>query len=177
MSKRFLCVLVSALSLQPACGGSGDSPFYPSDRAVPLPPVLTPLPSLSFAVPAGGSVRLDFDGPEAASLFATLDWQDPGNKLVATFTGRGCHSVNDALAGLCTDSELQSSRSDCAAKPRTLTAYYWRPVALRLWIANLGPSTESGHVDLLQCTDAPNCGASASCAQCIAEALRRRSCK
>jgi len=179
MSFRVFCGLSLSLLLLPACGGGGAGASGPLDpySQPKVPPVMTPMPSLAFSVPPGGAVKLDFDGPQAAYLFATLDWSDPGNNLVAVFTGRGCYSINDALAGLCSDSDVYGSRSTCVAKPRTLTASYYRPVALRLWIANLGSAEDAGRVDLIQCTDAPNCGASMSCAQCTSEALRRRSCK
>ena len=59
---------------------------------------------------------------------------------------------------------------------RTLRAYFFRPAALRLWIANPGTSAESGRVEIIHCKDAPNCRDSGSCAQCTLAYLDRRSC-
>jgi hypothetical protein len=175
MTRHARSIAVTAAVLLLGCGRPGDvvDPFSQPH----VPPILTPLPALSFSVPAGGAAQLDFDGAEAGYLFATVEWQDPANNVVAVFTGRGCHSVNDALSGGCRDAEVQGSQSTCRAKPRTLTVSFLQPVALRLWIANTGSSAESGRVELMHCKDAPNCGATLSCAQCGLYALDRRSCR
>lgn len=176
MSLRACCLVCLAATFAAACGGSGGGGDVVDWSQPRVPPVLTPLPGHSFSVPAGGAVRIDFDSPEAGDLLATVDWQDPANNLVAAFTGRGCHSINDALARRCTDAEVGGLPSTCPAKPRSLYTYFYRPVALRLWIANTGETSESGSVALLHCKDAPNCGATLSCAQCTSVMLDRRSC-
>jgi len=176
MSSRSLSLLSLPVALLLGCGDAG-SPTGPDPFSQPrVPPVLTPLPGFTFTVPAGGSVKFDFDGPVAGYMVATVDWQDPANKVMAAFTGRGCHTVNDAIAGPCDDPDVYGSRATCDAKPQGLSAHYYRPAALRLWIANAGSTADAGSVTLIHCTDAPNCGASASCAQCISWALQRRSC-
>jgi hypothetical protein len=127
-------------------------------------------------VAAGAAVRLDFDLPQAGDLMATVDWQDPANNLVAVFTGRGCHSVNDALSGRCRNAEVSDFASTCPAKPRITGHANYAPVALRLWIANTGATADAGNVALTHCHEAPNCAATGSCAQCLVELLRRSSC-
>ena len=163
-----------AAVLSAACGGSPTGNGG-GDREPP-PPTHTSLPALAFTVTPGGSTRLDFEVAQPGSLVATIDWTFAENNLVAVITGRGCQSVNDALAGRCRNSEVSGFASSCAVKPRVVEHTNYAPVALRLWVANTGASAESGQVTLTHCRDAPDCGATGSCAQCLMDALRRRSC-
>ena len=175
MDPRTLCFLLVTATLLPGCGANvaGVDDTFRKPR---VPPVLTPMPSLAFEVRAGGATRLDFEVPQAAYLLASVDWTYRDDNVVAVFTGRGCHDINDALAGRCPDPEVQGSPSTCPAKPRNLYTSFYAPVALRLWVANTGTADESGVVGLTLCQDAPDCGATGSCGQCISEALSRRSC-
>jgi hypothetical protein len=177
---RWQCIsaLLMAAALPAACGGGGGGV---TRRDVDLerrtPPLsFTQLPDMPFEVAPGAAVRLDFELAQAGDLAATIDWRDPANNLVAVFTSRGCHSVNDALAHRCSDTEVSEFASTCPAKPRVLVHSNYAPVALRLWIANTGATAESGDVALTQCVDAPDCGATGSCMACFFEMLRRRSC-
>ena len=175
MQSRHASGLLTAAALITACGGSMTRDVDREHRDPP-PPIFTALPAMAFTVAPGGSARLDFDVPETGYLVATIDWQDPANNLVAVFTDRGCHSINDALAWRCSTSEVSDHASTCPAKPRTMVHTNYAPVALRLWIANTGATADSGNVTLTQCRNAPDCGATGSCMQCSTETFRRRSC-
>jgi hypothetical protein len=169
-------VRLSCIALLAACGSGGHVTGGPDGTRQTTPPILTPLPDMPFTVPAGGAVRLDFEVSGPRYVFATVDWQDPANNLTAVFTGRGCHSVNDALGGRCLDMEVHATASTCPAKPRGLNASFYVPVALRLWVANTGATPESGNVRLTHCNEPPDCGATGSCMECSVEAGRRSSC-
>jgi hypothetical protein len=156
--------LLTAAALLTACGGSVTRDV--DVQRSPPPPIYTSLPDMPFAVGPGAAVRLDFEVPEAGKLAATIDWQDPANNLVAVFTDRGCHSVNDALAWRCSSSEVNGHASTCPAKPRVLAHSNYAPVALRLWIANTGTTADSGKVSLSHCRENPDCAATGSCLQC-----------
>jgi hypothetical protein len=173
MLVRNICFLLVVSMLPAACGGGG--PVTGGAGEAP-PPTRTPLPDMPFTVAAGGAVRLDFDVAEPGSIFASIDWQDPARNLVAVVTGRGCHSVNDALAGRCSEPGVVAVASTCHVKPRRLHVGVYTPAALRLWIANTGADTESGGVALVHCKEAPDCGATGSCTQCLVEGLTLRSC-
>lgn len=174
MFPRNIGVLLMVAMLSAACGDHGTG--IPDATTATPPPIRTPLPDMPFTVPAGGAARLDFEVPERGSIFATIDWQDSAKNLVAVVTGRGCHSVNDALAGRCSEPGVITLASTCPAKPRRLHVGVYTPAALRLWIANTGATSESGGAELIHCKDAPNCGATGSCTQCLVEGLRLRSC-
>ena len=156
--------------------GCGGSVTRNDDAGVAAPPTYVTLPALSFTVPPGGSTRIDFDVAEAGDLVATLDWQDPANNVIAVFTDNKCQSVNEALSGRCRTAVVNAFASTCPAKPRVMVHPNYAPVTLRLWIANTGATTDSGSVALSHCREAPNCGATMSCAQCLVETLDRRSC-
>jgi hypothetical protein len=173
-SRRASGLLMGAV-LMAGCGGSVTRRVEDEHRLPPAP-TFTALPGMPFTVEPGGAARLDFEVAEPGDVVATIDWQDPANNLVAVFTGRGCHSINDALAGRCRTSEVSGMASTCPAKPRVAIHFTYAPVALRLWIANTGATADSGNVGLTVCRDAPDCGATGSCMQCTNEVLRRRSC-
>ena len=174
MKSRTASALLIAAALAAACGRSLTGGV--DGDGEPPPPIRTTLPTLEFTVAPGGSARLDFEVGEPGSLVATIDWTASENNLVAVITGRGCQSVNDALAGRCRNSEVSGSASTCPAKPRLVAHTNYAPVALRLWIANTGARADSGHVAMTHCRDAPDCGATGSCTQCLVDAQRRRSC-
>ena len=67
--------------------------------------------------------------------------------------------------------------STCAAKPRVLTASVIGSAPVRIYVANAGPTPESGRIQVTQCQDAPDCAAGGACAQCSAERWGRDSCK
>ena len=120
---------LAVAALLSACGGGVTRD--PVDDRPPPAPIFTALPDMPFTVDAGGSARLDFDVPEPGYVVATIDWQDLANSLLAVFTGRGCHSVNDALGWRCATSEVSDHASTCAAKPRILVHPNYAPVALQ----------------------------------------------
>jgi hypothetical protein len=174
MRPRNIRVLLLVAMLPAACGG--DVTGVRGETGEPPPPIRTPLPDMPFTIPAGGAARLDFEVAERGDILASIEWQDSAKNLVAVVTGRGCHSVNDALAGRCSEPGVVTSASTCPVKPRRLHVGVYTPAALRLWIANTGATAESGGVELMHCKEAPNCGATGSCTQCLVEGLTLRSC-
>ena len=175
MRLRNIRILLMVAMLPTACGG--DVTGVRGGIGEPPPPIRTPLADMPFTIPAGGAARLDFEVAERGDILASIDWQDAGKNLVAVVTGRGCHSVNDALAGRCSEPGVVTSASTCPAKPRHLHVGVYTPAALRLWVANTGATAESGGVSLMHCKEAPNCGATGSCTQCLVEGLTMRSCR
>ena len=128
--------LVAGLS---ACGGGGDPVIPP----VTTPPqVTTTLPTFTFnSVPPGVVVFTDVSINGTGTLTLTADWTFSSSDIDVYVTSTAC--------GATTTNNLQSG---CTAIGRT-TATATKPERLnvsvspgnyRLWIANFGPSTESG---------------------------------
>jgi hypothetical protein len=168
--------LALGLALLLAGCGSGASPF-PEYRPQDYPPIRTTLLSEPFSLPPGASVAFDLPPEWKGDVTATVDWTSSSNTVVAAFAARTCPGVNQALGGACTQGLQQAAPSTCAAKPRVLTAFVIGSAPVRIYVANAGPSAESGRVQVTHCEDAPDCAAGAACAQCSAERWSRDSCK
>jgi hypothetical protein len=134
-----------------------------------------------FELPPGASARFDLRAPPhdpdwSFDLFATIDWTDPANNVVAAFGGESCGGVNLALAGACGAGVHQTRPSLCAAKPRVVTAVATSSSLVRLFVANAGATFESGRVQITLCEDHPDCAEGAACAQCGLEKMNAESC-
>jgi hypothetical protein len=167
--------LIAALAS--ACGGDRPEfvlPTAPTDAAFPA--VYTTVAVFDFTLTPGAARSFDVNLPMTSVLYATIDWTDPLNNVVAALTPRSCSDVNEALGGVCFG-DLSSRVSLCPAKPRTLRWGLFRPYEARLWVANTGTSNESGVVRFTTCNDTPGCGAVAACAKCIFDETLRDSCQ
>jgi hypothetical protein len=163
------------LALGLASCGSGESPF-PDYRPQDYPPIKTTILDEPFSLPPGASVAFDLPPEWKGDVTATVDWTFATNSVVAAFASRTCPGVNQALAEACNQG-LQAARpSTCAAKPRVLTALVIGSAPVRIYLANAGPSAESGRVQVVHCQDAPDCAAGSACAPCLAERWRLESC-
>jgi len=156
-------------------------PDFPEPRPADYPSTRTVALEAAFALPPLGSQRFDFSIPEAAvaasiSVFVTVDWTSPANNVAAVIGGGTCEDVNLALAGSCTAGVYLTRPSLCPAKPRIVTAQATSGAPLRLFVANTGATPESGRVQVVLCTDAPDCAAGAACGQCDLERWRIESC-
>jgi hypothetical protein len=133
--------LVAGLS---ACGGGG-SPTGSSNTGNSNPPpstVTTTLPTFTFnSVPPGVVVFTDVAINGTGTLSLTADWTFSSSDIDVYVTATSCGATN-----------INNLQSGCAAVGRT-TATAVKPERLtvnvsqgnyRLWIANFGPSTESG---------------------------------
>jgi hypothetical protein len=156
------------------CGGSSGFPEY---RPQDYPPLKTTLLNSPFELVPGAAAAFDLEVPESGDLFATVDWTNPANNVVAVFSSQRCASVNLALAGSCAEGISVATPSLCPAKPRIVTASVTTGGRVRLYVANAGTSFESGRVQITLCRDAPGCGAAAACAQCLVEKMRIESCR
>ncbi len=168
--------LALGLALLLAGCGSGASPF-PEYRPQDYPPIRTTLLNEPFSLPPGASVAFDLPPEWKGDVTATVDWTLPSNNVVAAFAARTCPGVNQALGGTCTQGLQLATPSTCVAKPRVLTAFVIGSAPVRIYLANAGPSVESGRVQVTHCQDAPDCAAGGACAQCSAERWGRDSCK
>jgi hypothetical protein len=129
--------LVAGLS---ACGGGGGPVTPPGTN--PPSQVTTTLPTFTFnSVPPGVVVFTDVSINGTGTLTLTADWTFSSSDIDVYVTSTSC--------GASTTNNLQSG---CSAIART-TAVATKPERLqvavnqgnyRLWIANFGPSTESG---------------------------------
>lgn len=155
---------------------SGASPF-PEYRPQDYPPIHTTLLNEPFSLPPGASIAFDLPPEWKGDVTATVDWTLPSNSVVAAFSSRTCPGVNQALAGACNQGLQFADPSTCASKPRVLTASVVGSAPVRIYLANAGPSAESGRIQVTHCQDAPDCAAGGACAQCSAERWGRDSCK
>jgi hypothetical protein len=156
-------------TLASACGGGSQVVVLPTAAGdAAFPAVYTTVAIVDFALAPGTARAIDLSLPMTDILYATIDWTDPSNNVVAAFTPRSCDNVNLALGGVCYG-DLSSQVSVCPAKPRTLRWGLFRPYEARLWVANLGAGAESGVVQFTTCNDTPGCGAAAACAKCLEE--------
>lgn len=133
-------VLVAGLS---ACGGGGNGGGGGGVVSPPVSqPVTTTLPTFTFnSVPPGVVVFTDVTINGTGTMSLTADWTFSSSDIDVYVTSTSCAAS--------TTSNLQSG---CSAIGRT-TAVATKPERLtvnvsqgnyRLWIANFGPSTESG---------------------------------
>ncbi|MET0551596.1 MAG: hypothetical protein ABW221_01065 [Vicinamibacteria bacterium] len=133
--------LVAGLS---ACGGGG-SPTGSSGSGNTTPPpstVTTTLPTFTFnSVAPSVVVFTDVTINGTGTLSLVADWTFPSSDIDVYVTATSCGATN-----------ITNLQSGCAAVGRT-TATSVKPERLtvnvtqgnyRLWIANFGPSTESG---------------------------------
>lgn len=164
-------------TLVSACGGGRQAVVLPTAAGdAAFPAVYTTVAVFDFALAPGAAKAFDLSLPMTDVLYATIDWTDARNNVVAAFTPRSCTDVNLAFGGLCFG-DVSSQLSICSAKPRTLRWGLFRPYEARLWVANAGTSDESGVVRFTTCNDTPGCGAAAACAKCILDETLRASCR
>jgi hypothetical protein len=133
-------VLVAGLS---ACGG-GSNPVEPPVNNNNNQPstVTTTLPTFTFnSVPPGVVVFTDVSVTGSGTLSVTADWTFSSSDIDVYVTATSCGATN-----------VNNLQSGCSAIGRT-TATATKPERLsvavtqgnyRLWVANFGPSTESG---------------------------------
>jgi hypothetical protein len=173
---------VGAVVLAMAAGACWSaSSEFPEHRPADYPSTRTVVLEAAFALPPLESQRFDFSIPEAAvagsiDVFVTVDWTSPASNVVAVIGGGTCEDVNLALAGGCTAGVYLTRPSLCQAKPRIVTAQATSGAPLRLFVANTGATPESGRIQVVLCTDAPDCAAGAACGQCSLERSRVESC-
>jgi hypothetical protein len=131
--------LVAGLS---ACGGGGGTTTPSGGGGTTPTTVTTTLPTFTFnSVPPGVAVFTDISVNGTGTLSTTADWTFASSDIDIYVTATTCAASNTT--------NLQSG---CTAIGRT-TATTTKPERLtvsvtqgnyRLWIANFGPSTESG---------------------------------
>src|SRR4029450_7568194 len=83
--------LVPAL---PACGSSGSSATGPSPLATETSTMLVLSQTLDDVEP-GSQRTIDFTVPRRGALVVTVQWNDPGNSVVAVLTGTGCRNLRN----------------------------------------------------------------------------------
>lgn len=133
-------VLVAGLS---ACGGGGGT-TSPSNNGGSTGPttVTTTLPTFTFnSVPPGVVVFTDVSVNGSGTLSATADWTFASSDVDIYVTATNCAATNTVnLQSGCT---ALGRTTATATKPERLTVNVAQG-NYRLWIANFGPSTESG---------------------------------
>jgi hypothetical protein len=138
-------VLVVGLS---ACG-SGTTPPPPS------PPPTTLAPFLLFDVPfppleADHFVFGEFSITAPGTLRATMDWTFASN-VMHLYIMAGATCDGDAFVryldnGVATGCTLLGSDTDARTKPADFSVSVTQPGAARVFVYNLGPTSESGTV-------------------------------
>jgi hypothetical protein len=162
-------VLASVLAVGGCQSATGPEEYRPEDYA----PSKTVIQEGSFRLEPLASTRIDIRAPETdprpyVPLFATIDWTNPSNNVVAAFAGEDCAGVNAALRGSC--QARGGSPSRCLAKPRVLTVEVVPGGVVSLYVANAGGTVESGRVQIVLCQEAP------ACVQCDSEGWAVTSC-
>jgi hypothetical protein len=159
-----------------AFSGCGGAPVFPDPRPDDFPPVMTMLAAEAFGLEPGSSVAVDFHVPDGGDLIATVDWTHASNNVVAALAAQSCANVNLALGGSCRQGLTFTQPSTCVAKPRILTASIAGASGVRLYVANVGDSLESGQIRVELCRDAPACGSAMACGQCLLRKQDLESC-
>jgi hypothetical protein len=132
--------LVAGLS---ACGGGTTTPSNNNGGGTTQPTtVTTTLPTFTFnSVPPGVAVFTDISVNGSGTLSTTADWTFSSSDIDIYVTATSCAATNtNNLQSSCTAIGRTTSGT---AKPERLTVNVAQG-NYRLWIANFGPSTESG---------------------------------
>ena len=132
--------LVAGLS---ACGGGGGTTTPSGGGGTTQPTtVTTTLPTFTFnSVPPGVVVFTDISVNGSGTLSTTADWTFASSDIDLYVTATTCAATNtNNLQSGCTAIGRTVSPT---AKPERLTVNVAQG-NYRLWIANFGPSTESG---------------------------------
>jgi hypothetical protein len=133
-------ILVTGLS---GCGGS-NSPNTPTTPPPVVPQdVTTTLPTQTFVAMSPDEARfLDVQVNVTGTLTATSDWTFSSNDLDIFVTSNTCTQFTHTglFLGRCTTLGRAVSAT---AKPERLVVNV-TPGVVRVWVANFGPNTESG---------------------------------
>jgi hypothetical protein len=133
--------VVALLTGLPAC--SRGVATLPDHDADPAHITITPLPLRFADLGAGATVFTDVSIDGIGVLLGTADWRFASND-VEVFVTRSCAAVD--LPGLAGCEILGRTRS-AAAKPEHLAVSVTGGV-YRVWVANVGPSPETGILHL-----------------------------
>jgi hypothetical protein len=148
---RLLCG-VAAIAWLPACG-SGD--IVPPPPATPTPTPLPPFVIFQAAFPpldVGHFVLADFTIGDRGTVRATMDWTFPSNRMyLFIMAGLTCTDqdfityLRTGTAATCT---VLGSDEDPNTKPASITFNVTQPTGARVFVLNLGPTGESGFVNI-----------------------------
>jgi hypothetical protein len=133
--------LVAGLS---ACGGGTTTPTNNNNNGGGGGPttVTTTLPTFTFnSVPPGVVVFTDVSVNGSGTLSATADWTFASSDVDIYVTAPTCAATN--VTNLQTSCTAIGRTTATTVKPERLTVNVSQG-NYRLWIANFGPSTESG---------------------------------
>jgi hypothetical protein len=149
--RRLACALVLMVGL-PACGGGGNSAPNPVPTATPTP---APTTTVLFDAPwppleQFGYAFGDFPIPNSGTVRATIDWTFPTNHvLFFIFSGGTCTDFDAFLTtGAAPGCTLLGQHTARGVKPGVISFEITAPQNGRLLLWNLGPTNESGIVQI-----------------------------
>lgn len=133
--------LVAGLS---ACGGGGGTTTPSNNSGGTQPPstVTNTLPTFTFnSVPPGVAVFTDVTISGTGTMSLTADWTFSSSDIDLYVTSTACAATN--VTNLQSSCTAIGRTTATATKPERLTVNVSQG-SYRLWVANFGPSTESG---------------------------------
>jgi hypothetical protein len=125
-----------------ACGGGGTS--TPTAPAAPPAPSRSVVGQSNWTAEVGTAARIDATIGGAGSMDVTVQWTFSSNDVDIYVTSTGCASHQDLLNNRCT---LIAKADGVTAKPERLTLTV-QAGTFRIWMANFGPTDESGTVEV-----------------------------
>jgi hypothetical protein len=125
-----------------ACGGGGggSSPAAPTVSQ----PVRSVIGQTNWTAEAGTAARVDAVFAVAGTMDVTANWTFTSNDVDIYVTSTACAVHQDLLANRCT---LLARADGVSTKPERLTLAVQQGT-LRIWLANFGPTNESGNVEI-----------------------------
>ena len=125
-----------------ACGGGGGG----SGPAAPTvsQPVRSVIGQTNWTAEVGTAARVDATFAVAGNMDVTANWTFTANDVDIYVTSTACAAHQDLLANRCT---LLAKADGVSTKPERLTLAV-QPGTLRIWLANFGPTNESGNVEI-----------------------------
>jgi hypothetical protein len=149
--RRLVCAFALMIGL-PACGGGGSTAPNPVPTATPTPAPTTtvifqsafpPLDQFEYAVG-------DFPIPNNGAVRATLEWTFATNDMLFfIFSGTTCTDFETFLTtGSAPGCTLLGQHFTPGVKPKVITFNVTAAQNARLLLANLGPTGESGVVQI-----------------------------
>lgn len=147
-----LAVAFALMVVLPACGGGGSTSPNPVPAATPTPAPTTTVifqsafpPLEQFGVAIG-----DFPIPNGGTVRATMDWTFATNDMIFfIFSGTTCTDFETFFdTGSAPGCTLLGQHIALRAKPGVITFNVTAAQNARLLLANLGPTGESGVVQI-----------------------------